>query len=198
MKWELHLYLCQENVLNTQIGCNEYDLILKADTFWSIWFPFPSKSQILAVSLYLQKNTVCGDLCFFLWLRSYHDPEQLWQPLSQGPFKEWRKLSGITGGNPFSGQQSVKGCCHFGRKLLIKSLQASISQMNHTEEGLGQGVSCPAWISSVTRTPVSLHCGISFSRSQRGQGSFIHVLVAFPESRRNWAWGHSGNTAGLG
>lgn len=98
---------------------------------------------------------------------------------------------------------SVKGCCHFGRRLLIKSLQPSISQMNHAEGSLGQGVFCPAWISSVTRTlflwAVTFHfqeargakahsstCWWPFqSHVEAGLGAILAALLAWVKSAQS-------------
>lgn len=90
MIWELHLYLCQENVLNIQRGWTEYDLIFKADAFWRIWFPFPSKSQALGSERYcLQRPTSPS---FSLGSTMTHTSLGKKQPLSQGRNKEWGKL----------------------------------------------------------------------------------------------------------
>lgn len=99
----------------------------------------------------------------------------------------------MRGKNPLSGWQSVTGCCCFGSGPIIKALQDGISQMNHTEEDLGQGVNCPAWISSVTMMPVSLCYGASLSKSWRSHD----LVMAFAEAHQSWAWGHSGNIGGF-
>lgn len=138
---------------HSSIGCNE------VPSCWSLWQKMWKR----------QEPTRCS------WGGAY--PVANWQlhaiKHSSVACQQNETLGRMRGGNPFSGLQSSKGCCHFGSGPTIKSFaQDSISQTNHTEGGLGQGVPCPAWISPVSRIPVSPHYGALLSRSQRGRGSW--------------------------